>query len=77
MFTAQAARRSRFYLVAVFYLFMILLIWTVPRALLGIETLPRDWRCSPSCFAADADHADFSAVPRGRRSDHASVRLCL
>ena len=40
VFTAQAARRSRFYLVAVFYLFMILLIWTVPRALLGIETLP-------------------------------------
>ncbi len=40
VFTAQAARRSRFYLVAVFYLFTILLIWTVPRALLGIATLP-------------------------------------
>ncbi|MFN8987991.1 MAG: hypothetical protein ACK5VR_16975, partial [Burkholderiales bacterium] len=29
VFTLQAARRSRFYLVAVFYLFAILLAWTV------------------------------------------------
>ncbi len=40
VFTAQAARRTRFYLVAVFYLFTVLLIWTVPHALLDIEVLP-------------------------------------
>ncbi|MBL8521169.1 MAG: sensor histidine kinase [Betaproteobacteria bacterium] len=40
VFTAQAARRTRFYLVAVFYLFTILLVWTVPRSLLDIEILP-------------------------------------
>jgi signal transduction histidine kinase len=40
VFTAQAARRSRFYLVAVFYLFSILLIWTVPRSMLGISAQP-------------------------------------
>ncbi len=36
VFTSQAARRSRFYLVAVLYLFMILLTWTVPVSLLEI-----------------------------------------
>jgi signal transduction histidine kinase len=36
VFTSQAARRSRFYLVAVFYLFVILLSWTVPISLLDI-----------------------------------------
>lgn len=40
VFTSQAARRGRFYLVAVFYLFTILLIWTVPVALLEITDLP-------------------------------------
>jgi signal transduction histidine kinase len=40
VFTLQAARRSRFYLVAVFYLFTILLIWTVPVSLLAIRTVP-------------------------------------
>lgn len=40
VFTAQAARRGRFYLVAVFYLFAILLIWTVPNSLLGISSQP-------------------------------------
>ena len=40
VFTSQAARRSRFYLVAVFYLFTVLLIWTVPVSLLEITTIP-------------------------------------
>lgn len=37
VFTLQAARRSRFYLVAVFYLFVILLSWTVPVSLLELN----------------------------------------
>lgn len=41
VFTLQAARRSRFYLVAVFYLFTILLIWTVPVSLLAIKSVPQ------------------------------------
>ena len=40
VFTLQAARRSRFYLVAVFYLFAILLLWATPVLLLDIRTLP-------------------------------------
>jgi signal transduction histidine kinase len=44
VFTLQAARRSRFYLVAVFYLFAILLAWTVPVSLLGIAALPDGMR---------------------------------
>ncbi len=40
VFTLQAAQRSRFYLVAVFYLFAILLTWTVPVSMLEIKTLP-------------------------------------
>ncbi len=40
VFTLQAARRGRFYLVAVFYLFTILLLWAVPVLLLGISALP-------------------------------------
>jgi len=44
VFTLQAARRSRFYLVAVFYLFSILLAWTVPVSLLGLSTLPEGIR---------------------------------
>lgn len=40
VFTLQAARRSRFYLVAVFYLFSILLFWTVPVSLLQIIDIP-------------------------------------
>jgi len=37
VFTLQAARRSRFYLVAVFYLFAILLSWVVPVSLLALN----------------------------------------
>ncbi len=44
VFTLQATRRSRFYLVAVFYLFSILLAWTVPVSLLGLSTLPDGMR---------------------------------
>jgi signal transduction histidine kinase len=44
VFTLQAARRSRFYLVAVFYLFAILLAWTVPVSLLGLASLPDGMR---------------------------------
>jgi len=40
VFTLQAARRGRFYLVAVFYLFAMLLTWTVPVSLLNIGSLP-------------------------------------
>lgn len=41
VFTLQAARRSRFYLVAVFYLFAMLLTWTVPVSMLHIDSLPQ------------------------------------
>ena len=40
VFTLQAARRGRFYLVAVFYLFAILLLWATPVLLLDIRSLP-------------------------------------
>lgn len=40
VFTLQAARRGRFYFVAVFYLFSILLLWAVPVLLLDIKLLP-------------------------------------
>jgi signal transduction histidine kinase len=40
VFTLQAARRSRFYLVGVFYLFTVLLIWTVPVSLLQLPAIP-------------------------------------
>ena len=41
VFTLQAARRGRFYVVAVFYLFTILLLWAVPVLLLEITSLPQ------------------------------------
>ncbi len=41
VFTLQAARRGRFYVVAVFYLFTILLLWAVPVLLLEISSLPQ------------------------------------
>ena len=50
VFTLQAARRSRFYLVAVFYLFSILLAWTVPVSLLGLSTLPEGMRTLAGVF---------------------------
>ena len=40
VFTLQAASRGRFYLVAVFYLFTVLLLWAVPVLLLDIKSLP-------------------------------------
>ena len=40
VFTLQAARRGRFYVIAVFYLFTILLLWAVPVLLLEINSLP-------------------------------------
>ena len=40
VFTLQAARRSRFYLVAAFYLFTVLLLWAAPVLLLEIGSLP-------------------------------------
>src|SRR5450759_1164383 len=40
VFTQQANRRSRFYLIAVFYLFAVLLIWAIPVMLLGIGEVP-------------------------------------
>ena len=50
VFTLQAARRSRFYLVAVFYLFTILLIWTVPVSLLAIRSVPQGLHTLASVF---------------------------
>ncbi|MEP7156684.1 MAG: ATP-binding protein [Betaproteobacteria bacterium] len=50
VFTLQAARRSRFYLVAVFYLFTVLLIWTVPVSLLTITSIPPALRLLASVF---------------------------
>ncbi|MEO8100947.1 MAG: ATP-binding protein [Betaproteobacteria bacterium] len=50
VFTLQAARRSRFYLVAVFYLFTVLLIWTVPVSLLEITAIPAGLRLLASVF---------------------------
>lgn len=44
VFTLQAARRSRFYLVGVFYLFTVLLIWTVPVSLLQLPAIPQALR---------------------------------
>ena len=40
VFTLQSGRRGLFYLVAVFYLFAVLLMWTVPVSLLKISNLP-------------------------------------
>ena len=50
VFTLQAARRSRFYLVAVFYLFTVLLIWTVPVSLLEMTSIPPALRILASVF---------------------------
>ncbi len=50
VFTLQAARRSRFYLVAVFYLFTVLLIWTVPVSLLEMTSIPAELRLLVSIF---------------------------
>ena len=50
VFTLQAARRSRFYLVAVFYLFTVLLIWTVPVSLLEITAIPPGLRVLARIF---------------------------
>jgi signal transduction histidine kinase len=50
VFTSQAARRSRFYLVAVFYLFAILLTWTVPISLLELSSIPTGLRMLASVF---------------------------
>ncbi len=41
VFTSQAAKRGRFYLVAVFYLFAVLLTWTVPVSLLELHLTPQ------------------------------------
>lgn len=41
VFTQQAVRRSRFYLVAVFYLFSVLLVWVMPVLLLGLPNVPQ------------------------------------
>jgi hypothetical protein len=40
VFTVQAARRNRFYLVAFFYVIAILLLWAVPSLLLGSGQIP-------------------------------------
>lgn len=40
VFTVQAARRGRFYLVAFFYLASMLLLWAVPRLVLHDRTIP-------------------------------------
>jgi signal transduction histidine kinase len=50
VFTLRAARRSRFYLVALFYLMAILLTWTVPVSLLDIKDLPDGMRAMSTFF---------------------------
>lgn len=50
VFTLQRTRRGMFYLVAVFYLFALLLIWAVPIFLLGITTLPEGLRTIVTVF---------------------------
>ena len=50
VFTLQAARRSRFYLAAVFYLFTVLLIWTVPVSFLEVKNVPDGLRALASVF---------------------------
>jgi hypothetical protein len=40
VFTLQAARRGRFYLVAFFYLAAVMLVWAVPRLVLPGEAIP-------------------------------------
>jgi hypothetical protein len=40
VFTLQAARRGRFYLVAFFYLAAVMLVWAVPRLVLSGEAVP-------------------------------------
>ena len=50
VFTQQAAQRSRFYLVAVFFLLAILLTWTVPVSLLEIGSIPDGLRTFVTLF---------------------------
>ena len=50
VFTQQAAQRSRFYLVAVFFLFAVLLTWTVPVSLLEIGSIPDGLRTFVTLF---------------------------
>jgi hypothetical protein len=50
VFTLQRARRGMFYLVAVFYLFALLLIWAVPVFLLAVTTLPEGLRTLVTVF---------------------------
>jgi Histidine kinase-, DNA gyrase B-, and HSP90-like ATPase len=44
VFTQQANRRSRFYLIAVFYLFAVLLIWAIPVLQLRVAEVPESTR---------------------------------
>jgi hypothetical protein len=50
VFTLQRTRRGMFYLVAVFYLFALLLIWAVPIFLLGVTALPEGLRTLVTVF---------------------------
>ena len=50
VFTQQAAQRSRFYLVAVFFLFAVLLTWTVPVSLLQVSSIPDGLRTFVAIF---------------------------
>lgn len=54
VFTLQAQRRGRFYLVAVFYLFAMLLVWTVPVFLLKMSGLPQGLRVLAVYFLPSA-----------------------
>jgi signal transduction histidine kinase len=40
VFTVQAARRNRFYLIAFAYVLIVLLLWAVPQLVLGTEEMP-------------------------------------
>ena len=50
VFTQQANRRSRFYLVAVFYLIAMLLIWAVPVLMVGLNEIPEAARILVKVF---------------------------
>lgn len=50
VFTTEASRRGRFYLVAVLYLFTMLLVWTVPVSLLGVTALPEGLKTIVSLY---------------------------
>jgi hypothetical protein len=73
VFTLQHTRRGMFYLVAVFYLFAMLLIWAVPVFLLGIAAFPAGVRTLVSVFLPTV--LVSMAVLPFRADDEAAVQV--